>query len=1192
MLLLACEQETVGPETGVATVMITPAQDTLRALGDSRQLAAVALDADGNPLSGTSFSWSSGSPEVATVSPSGVVTAVAQGSALITAGAGGTEGTATVVVRQAIASVAVTPDTITFTALGDSVRLSPTVLDARDNPVAGAEIAYASSHTAVATVDATGLATARGNGAARITATSGGITAEVRLEVRQAVAVLHVRTQPHGATSGAVIATQPVLELRDARGHVVAHDSTTAVTASIEEEGAILSGTISEAAVGGMVTFSDLSIAGSTGDYTLRFSAGGIAPVSSEPFALQAGAAASLVFLDVPSEGVQGDPIHPAISVGTMDAAGNATTTTGDVALALAADAAGVTLGGTTVVSLVEGLATFADVSIDEPGSYQLIATSAGLAPDTSGAIHVRLAAAQRLSIVAQPTEGVSGVTLGAIEVEALNRFGDRDPSFAAAVTLRLVSGAGTPSGDTIVNAQAGIARFENVAIEGAGSDFRLEVVAAGLTSDTTASLEVAPAGTTHVWRGATDSDWFAASNWSPASVPDSASVAFVPIAAPAYPQIPGGAVAEIRSVRLESGALITLDGTLSASESVQAEGGIIGAGKVVMRGGNGLVDADVPTLEVSGFATLARSIALPAELHVSGTLVLAGSRLVVGGQAHVYEGGTIRMTDGADTLDVGAHVTWNGAWNPTDLSAGLLIVRGESFGGVPCVDNGPGGTHLLRMAGASFQTLSGCMWQVEFANSDSVSFGGVIHRLARVTNGRVIGGTPGVEVSLSGTHVKIEDQVGGRWGATTVSDADTVTLPDSISSDALTIRGHTVLAGSSIVAGDLFVTTATGVLELGAHHLVVHRDANISGRMVMHEATGLLRVMGRAGYESWNATDLTAGVIEVAGAAFNASCGSRPGPGFRLVVNGTGFQSASSDCFGNVDFANPDSVYVNGSFMLTTRILAGHIVSDRNCCGGYMPIAFAGDSVTLEDLAGNRWLPPLNVSAARIWLPDSMVAAVQFVGTTYLEKSFTTSSELVTLGDVNGAFPIGFLYLNGHRATARVVHDHGVLYMLSDADTLQALEGYDLGVNADRRGTLQAGLMDLRGSVSFTGCGINFEPAGSHGIEFGGGTTAVTMGMGVGPGTWDCDTHGGPLTLWNVKVTGSAVTFTGRTRGDLELTGTMTIPATTTSDVGAVLRLRSGSTLNVNGTLNAASCEVEAGATVNLGAGAIQPCP
>jgi uncharacterized protein YjdB len=74
---------TVSPAT-VASIAVTPVGFVLD-LGQTRQLTAIVLDASGNRLTDRVVTWSSDSPDVATVSSSGLVSATGYGYATITA---------------------------------------------------------------------------------------------------------------------------------------------------------------------------------------------------------------------------------------------------------------------------------------------------------------------------------------------------------------------------------------------------------------------------------------------------------------------------------------------------------------------------------------------------------------------------------------------------------------------------------------------------------------------------------------------------------------------------------------------------------------------------------------------------------------------------------------------------------------------------------------------------------------------------------------------------------------------------------------------------------------------------------------------------------------------------------------------------------------------------------------------------
>lgn len=86
-----------GPSRTVASVGILPQTSSI-AVGETEQLAATAYDASNNVISGQTVVWNSNSPDVAVVSPQGVVAAVATGTTQITAASNGVVGTAVVTV--------------------------------------------------------------------------------------------------------------------------------------------------------------------------------------------------------------------------------------------------------------------------------------------------------------------------------------------------------------------------------------------------------------------------------------------------------------------------------------------------------------------------------------------------------------------------------------------------------------------------------------------------------------------------------------------------------------------------------------------------------------------------------------------------------------------------------------------------------------------------------------------------------------------------------------------------------------------------------------------------------------------------------------------------------------------------------------------------------------------------------------
>ena len=204
----------------VSAVTVSPDGDTLSALGDVLHLVAEALDASGSAITNAAFAWTSDDTAVATVDGDGVVTAVGNGTATITATAGSVSGSAAVTVAQEVSAVTVSPDGGTLSALGDVLHLVAEALDASGSAITNAAFAWTSDDTAVATVDGDGVVTAVGNGTATITATAGSVSGSAAVTVAQEVSAVTV--SPDGGTLSALgDVLHLVAEALDASGSAV-----------------------------------------------------------------------------------------------------------------------------------------------------------------------------------------------------------------------------------------------------------------------------------------------------------------------------------------------------------------------------------------------------------------------------------------------------------------------------------------------------------------------------------------------------------------------------------------------------------------------------------------------------------------------------------------------------------------------------------------------------------------------------------------------------------------------------------------------------------------------------------------------------------------------------------------------------------------------------------------------------------
>ena len=114
LTMAGCGDDTAAPDPSTApdpphatAVTVSPSTANLDAIGASALLEAVVTDQRGNAMAQAPVTWSSSAPNVAAVSSTGLVTAVANGSVTITATSGSAQGRADVVVAQAAATIAI-----------------------------------------------------------------------------------------------------------------------------------------------------------------------------------------------------------------------------------------------------------------------------------------------------------------------------------------------------------------------------------------------------------------------------------------------------------------------------------------------------------------------------------------------------------------------------------------------------------------------------------------------------------------------------------------------------------------------------------------------------------------------------------------------------------------------------------------------------------------------------------------------------------------------------------------------------------------------------------------------------------------------------------------------------------------------------------------------------------------------------
>ena len=175
----------------VASVTVTPPADTL-VVGDSATFAATLRDAQGDPLSGRSVTWTVSDPSVAHIDfaagEAAVISALQAGSAVLTATSEGKSGSAEVVVTAPapVATVTIVPESATL-AVGDNAWFRADLRDSAGNLLANRTVSWSVTDSSVIDLHAYGaqaLVQPRSSGSAVLRATSEGQSGEAKIVVR------------------------------------------------------------------------------------------------------------------------------------------------------------------------------------------------------------------------------------------------------------------------------------------------------------------------------------------------------------------------------------------------------------------------------------------------------------------------------------------------------------------------------------------------------------------------------------------------------------------------------------------------------------------------------------------------------------------------------------------------------------------------------------------------------------------------------------------------------------------------------------------------------------------------------------------------------------------------------------------------------------------------------------------------
>ena len=315
-------------------------------------------------------------------------------------------------------------------------------------------------------------------------------------------AKLVIQTPPSTtATAGQTFAVQPVIYVEDSSGNVETSDNSSTVTVSLASGTGTLQGTKSLTVHDGVASFTDLADTKAE-IISLKFSDGGLTAGPSNNITVSPAAPYQLLLHTQPSTAAAaGQAFATQPVVYEVDQYGSLESGDSSTAFTVSLASGNGPLLGTTTVTGSGGVATFVGLADDRAGTISLNFAGAGLTAGPSNNIFITPATAAGLVIQTPP---YAAVTAGnpltdPIVIDEVDQFGNTETGDnSTVVTVSQASGAGTLKGTMSAKVAAGVASFDSLENDTAGT-LSLQFAATGLPPVISAPSTVAPAPATRL---------------------------------------------------------------------------------------------------------------------------------------------------------------------------------------------------------------------------------------------------------------------------------------------------------------------------------------------------------------------------------------------------------------------------------------------------------------------------------------------------------------------------------------------------------------------------------------------------------------------------------------------------------------------------------------------------------------------
>ncbi|MEO5815218.1 MAG: Ig-like domain-containing protein [Gemmatimonadaceae bacterium] len=290
-----------------------------------------------------------------------------------------------------------------------------------------------------------------------------------------------ITTQPPAtAASGAPFVPQPALQVTDVGSNAV--NASSNIAATIQTGSGTLGGTSTIATnASGAATFSNLSLSGAPGSFTLRFAASGLTAAVSNTIALGAGGPAAIVINAGNGQVVAAGttvPIPPSVRVN--DGSGNPLS---GLTVTFAAVFGGGTVTGATAVTNASGIATVGTWTLGTIAGTNNVTATVGALTANFQAIGVAGPAAKLALTTPPPATASSGAPLTPQpQVQRQDQFGNSVQGAGVVITASVLTGSGTLTNATATTTAAGLATFSGLTISGPAGALTLDFTSPGVT--------------------------------------------------------------------------------------------------------------------------------------------------------------------------------------------------------------------------------------------------------------------------------------------------------------------------------------------------------------------------------------------------------------------------------------------------------------------------------------------------------------------------------------------------------------------------------------------------------------------------------------------------------------------------------------------------------------------------------------